>query len=150
MFGGLTALETEIVTVLLIVLAAFGTAVFHSVGGFAGGLLLAICLAPILGVKETVPVTAAAMIVSNMTRIWVFRHSVSWRVFGAVFGSAAPFIVLSAVIYISLPATVVALDGRSWTSGRSRTWRRQSRRPSKRMKLFRRVDPVSAARKPPG
>jgi uncharacterized membrane protein YfcA len=102
-------LETEIVTVPLIVLAAFGTAVFHSVGGFAGGLLLAICLAPILGVKETVPVTAAAMIVSNMTRIWVFRHSVSWRVFGAVFGSAAPFIVLSAVIYISLPAAVVAL-----------------------------------------
>lgn len=102
-------LESELLTVLLIVLAAFGTAVFHSVGGFAGGLLLAICLAPILGVKETVPVTATAMIISNMTRVWVFRHSVNWRVFAAVFGTAMPFIVLSAVIYISLSAPVVAL-----------------------------------------
>ena len=50
----------DALSMLLIVLAAFGTAVFHSIGGFAGGLLLAICLAPILGVKETVPVTAPA------------------------------------------------------------------------------------------
>ncbi len=102
-------MELDLVTVLLVIAAAFGTAVFHSVGGFAGGLLLAICLAPILGVKETVPVTATAMIVSNMTRVWVFRHSVNWKAFTAIFGAAVPFIVLSAVIYISLPVTVVAL-----------------------------------------
>lgn len=102
-------METEFVSIILIVLAAFGTAVFHSVGGFAGGLLLAICLAPILGVKETVPVTATAMIVSNMTRVWVFRHSVSWRAFAAVFGSAMPFMILSAIVYISLPVSIVAI-----------------------------------------
>lgn len=94
---------------LLIVLAAFGTAVFHSIGGFAGGLLLAICLAPILGVKETVPVTATAMIISNSNRIWAFRHSVDWRAFGSVFGAAIPFFVLSAVVYVTLPVPVVAL-----------------------------------------
>jgi len=102
-------LETELLTVLLIILAAFGTAVFHSVGGFAGGLLLAICLAPLVGVKETVPVTATAMIVSNMTRVWVFRHGVNWRVFAVVLGTALPFMILSAVIYISLPVSAVAL-----------------------------------------
>lgn len=102
-------MELELLTALLIVLAAFGTAVFHSVGGFAGGLLLAICLAPILGVKETVPVTATAITISNLTRVWVFRHSVQWRSFAAVFGTALPFIVLSAVIYISLPVRAVAL-----------------------------------------
>ena len=101
--------DLDLLTLLLVAAAAFGTAVFHSVGGFAGGLLLAICLAPILGVKETVPVTATAMIVSNVTRIWVFRQSIDWRAFAAVFGCAAPFIVVSAVIYISLPVTVVAL-----------------------------------------
>ena len=104
-----TFLQPEFLTILLIILAAFGTAVFHSVGGFAGGLLLAICLAPILGVKETVPVTAAAMIISNMTRVWVFRQSVNWRVFTVVLGTALPFMILSAVIYISLPVSVVAL-----------------------------------------
>lgn len=102
-------MELDTLAMLLIVLAAFGTALFHAVGGFAGGLLLAICLAPILGVKETVPVTATAMIISNSNRIWAFRHSVDWRAFGSIFGVAAPFIVLSAVVYISLPVPVVAL-----------------------------------------
>jgi len=82
---------------------------FHSTGGFAGALLLAICLAPILGVKETVPVTATAMIVCNITRVWVFRHSVNWTVFTMIFGAAVLFVMLSAVVYISLPVHVIAL-----------------------------------------
>lgn len=95
--------------IVLIAAIAFGTAVFHSVGGFAGGLLLAICLAPILGVKETVPVTATAMIVSNTARIWVFRRAVDWRAFLCIFSAAVPGIVAGAVIYIRLPVHFVAL-----------------------------------------
>lgn len=102
-------MELDLLSMTLIVLAAFGTAVFHSVGGFAGGLLLAICLAPILGVKETVPVTATAMIISHSNRVWAFRHAVDWQAFASVFGAAVPFIALSAIIYISLPVPVVAL-----------------------------------------
>jgi hypothetical protein len=94
---------------LLIAAIAFGTAVFHSVGGFAGALLLAICLAPIIGVKETVPVTAAAMIVSNSARIWVFRHAVNWRAFLCIFSAAAPGIVAGALLYVNLPVHYVAL-----------------------------------------
>ncbi len=102
-------MELDGLSMLLIVLAAFGTAVFHSVGGFAGGLLLAICLAPILGVKETVPVTATAMIISNSNRAWAFRHAVDWRIFAVVFGTALPCIVLSAIVYVRLPVPIVAL-----------------------------------------
>ncbi len=106
----MTTLETlEPIVYLLIAGIAFGTAVFHSVGGFAGGLLLAICLAPILGVKETVPVTAAAMIVSNSARVWVFRRSVNWRAFLCLFAAAAPGIVAGAVVYVTLPVHYVAL-----------------------------------------
>jgi len=103
------ALDLDALSMMLIVLAAFGTALFHAVGGFAGGLLLAICLAPLLGVKETVPVTATAMIISNSYRVWAFRHTVDWRVFRAVFLASVPFIILSAMIYIALPVSVVAL-----------------------------------------
>ncbi len=106
----MTALDTLGPGVYLLIAAiAFGTAVFHSVGGFAGGLLLAICLAPILGIKETVPVTAAAMIVSNSARAWVFRHSVNWRAFLYLFGAAVPGIVVGAVIFVNLPVHYVAL-----------------------------------------
>lgn len=103
------SLELDALSMLLIVLAAFGTAVFHSVGGFAGGLMLAICLAPILGVKETVPVTATAMMISNVNRVWAFRHAVDWRAFASVFVTATPFIVLSAVVYVKLPVPIVAI-----------------------------------------
>lgn len=100
--------ELGSLTVPLVIVIAFGTAVFHSVGGFAGGLLLTICLAPILGVKETVPVAAMAMIVSNVSRVWVFRRAIDWRPVAAIFGAALPGIVLGAVLYVRLPVAAVA------------------------------------------
>ncbi len=106
----MTVLETlEPGVYLLIAAIAFGTAVFHSIGGFAGGLLLAICLAPIVGVKETVPLTSMAMIVSNSARIWAFRNAVNWRAFLYLFGAAAPGVVAGAVFYVTLPVHHVAL-----------------------------------------
>ena len=102
-------MELDALAMVLIVLAAFGTALIHSVGGFAGGLMLAICLAPILGVKETVPVAATAMVISNINRVWAFRHTVDWRAFASVFGAATPFIALSAFVYIKLPVHIVAI-----------------------------------------
>ena len=50
---------------LYLVFAAFATAILHSVGGFAGALLMAVAVAPVLGVKETVPVVATAMMISQ-------------------------------------------------------------------------------------
>lgn len=102
-------MELDALSMVLIVLAAFGTALFHTIGGFAGGLMLAICLAPILGVKETVPVAATAMMISNINRVWAFRHSVDWRAFASVFGVATPFIALSAFVYIKLPVHIIAI-----------------------------------------
>jgi len=104
------ALESlEPLLLLLIAVIAFATAVFHSVGGFAGALILTIALAPILGVKETIPIVATAMIVSNTTRVWAFRNWINWRVVFAIFSCALPGIILGAILYIKLPVHYVAL-----------------------------------------
>lgn len=100
--------DLELTTVLLVAVIAYGTAVFHSVGGFAGGLLLTICLAPILGVKESVPVTATALVLSHCTRAWVFRRAIQWPIVATVFATALPGIVLGAVVYVKLPVHWVA------------------------------------------
>ena len=71
--------------------------------------MLAVMLAPLLGVKETVPVVATALIISNIARIWAFRKSVAIKEYLAVFLTGLPFIVLSAYVYVSLPVGVVAL-----------------------------------------
>jgi len=101
--------DIDFLFVFLVAVAAFSSAVFHSFSGFAGGLVLAVMLAPLLGVKETVPVVATALIISNVARIWAFRKSVAIKEYLAVFLAALPFIVLSAYIYVSLPVGVVAL-----------------------------------------
>ena len=71
--------------------------------------MLAVMLAPLLGIKETVPVVATALIISNIARIWAFRKSVAVKEYLAVFLTGLPFIVLSAYVYVSLPVGVVAL-----------------------------------------
>ena len=94
---------------LYLVAAAFGTAVLHSVGGFAGALLMAIALAPVLGVKETVPVTATAMMISHASRAWLFRKSVDWGAFRMLFIFGLPFIILGVLFYVELSDHAVAL-----------------------------------------
>ena len=101
--------EIDFLFAFLVGAAAFSSAVFHSFSGFAGGLVLAVMLAPLLGIKETVPVVATALIISNVARIWAFRKSVAIKHYLAVFLAALPFIVLSAYVYVSLPVGVVAL-----------------------------------------
>lgn len=97
------------ITLGIIMAAAFMTAVFHSVAGIAGGLLLSICLAPILGIKAVVPVVAVTMIVSNTTRIWVFRRAITGRVYGAIMVTALPGIVIGAMLYSALSVAAVAV-----------------------------------------
>ena len=89
--------------------AAFATAILHSVGGFAGALMLAIALAPVLGVKETVPVVATAMVVSHASRAWLFRNAVDWAAFRLLFVCAFPFIVAGVFLYVDLSEKAVAL-----------------------------------------
>ncbi|HBZ90807.1 MAG TPA: sulfite exporter TauE/SafE family protein, partial [Gammaproteobacteria bacterium] len=101
--------DIDFLFAFLVAAAAFSSAVFHSFSGFAGGLVLAVMLAPLLGIKETVPVVATALIISNVARIWAFRKSVAIKHYLAVFLAALPFIVLSAYVYVSLPVGVVAL-----------------------------------------
>ncbi len=96
-------------TLLYLGTAALATATLHSVGGFAGALMMAIAIAPAVGVKATVPIVATAMIVSHASRAWLFRNAVNWSVFRVVFLPALPFIVLGVIFYVELPEAAVAL-----------------------------------------
>lgn len=89
-------------------LAAILSATLHSVGGFAGALLLAIAIAPVLGVKETVPVVATAMMISHASRAWLFRNAVDWGAFRLIAIFGLPFIVLGVLFYVELSERAVA------------------------------------------
>ncbi len=90
-------------------IAALVTAALHSIGGFAGGLMLAIVAAPVIGIKATVPVIAIAMMVSHASRAWLFRNSVDWAAFGYLAAAAVPFILLGVFFYLNLDDRGVAV-----------------------------------------
>jgi len=92
----------------LIALAAFGTACFHAIGGFGGVLMLSICLAPILGVKTTIPVVAVAGMISNVTRATLFRQHINFDAAIPVLATAVPGIIAGAWLYSAMPTQVVA------------------------------------------
>ena len=90
-------------------LAALVTAVLHTVGGFAGALLMAIAIAPAIGVKLTVPLVAVAMIVSHGSRAWLLRNAVDWPAFRTIFLVALPFILAGVYLYVELSEAAVGL-----------------------------------------
>jgi len=102
-------LDYTSLAITYLVFAAFATAILHSVGGFAGALMLAIALAPVLGVKETVPVVATAMMISHASRAVLFRKSVDWGAFRMLFFFGLPFIIAGVLFYVELSERAVAL-----------------------------------------
>ena len=104
--SGLADLHTW--TILLLVVVGFITALIHSTSGVGGGFILAMVLAPIIGVKATIPVVAIAQTISHVGRVWAFRHTISREAFMAVTITAVPASMVSAAIYSHLPERVIA------------------------------------------
>ncbi|MEX2449405.1 MAG: sulfite exporter TauE/SafE family protein [Rhodospirillales bacterium] len=96
-------------TLGLIASLSFGLSIFHSFNGFAGGLLLAIFLAPVIGIKAIVPVMALGMFIDHIARTWIFRHGIEWRPVGAVMILGVPGIIAGATIYSFMDTSAIAL-----------------------------------------
>lgn len=115
-------------TMLIMALAAFGTAVFHSVSGLAGALFLVILLTPLLGLKIAVPIVAVAVFMSNLTRLWVFRKELLPEILKPLLLTAMPGMVIGAVGFVYMPARaisilfavflIVSIPGRRMVQGR--------------------------------
>lgn len=101
--------QLDTITLVLVALAAFSTALFHSVAGFAGALLLSVCLAPLVGIRAVVPLVAFAMIISNINRIFLFRDAIDWKAYRAIMITGLPGIVVGAVVYLYLPIKAIAI-----------------------------------------
>jgi uncharacterized membrane protein YfcA len=84
-----------------------GAALVGSVGGFGTGVILAVALAPLIGIKAVVPVLAVAGVIINSGRFWFYRASLDRRAFGIVLLSGLPFLVLGTWIYSVLDARTV-------------------------------------------
>jgi len=93
----------------LAIVAALGiiAAVVGGVGGFGTGIILTAALAPLIGVKQVIPVLAVAGAIINGGRFWFYRHSFDRRTLVLVLACALPFMVLGTWIYSVLDARAI-------------------------------------------
>jgi uncharacterized membrane protein YfcA len=111
MTGELTLLLAEIGAAHLALLAAvaFVAATVSGMSGVGGGLLLAIFIAPIVGVKAVVPTVGIAALIAHVVRVWVYRERIVWRPALVMLAGALPATIASARLYVALPADAIAV-----------------------------------------
>jgi uncharacterized membrane protein YfcA len=88
---------------------AFVAATVSGMSGVGGGLLLAIFIAPVVGVKAVVPTVGIATLIAHVVRVWVYRETIVWRPALVMLAGAVPATVASARLYVALPADVIAV-----------------------------------------
>ena len=111
MIGEAALLLAEIGAPHLALLAgvAFVAATVSGMSGVGGGLLLAIFIAPVVGVKAVVPTVGVATLIAHVVRVWVYRERIVWRPALVMLIGAVPATIASARLYVALPADVIAV-----------------------------------------
>lgn len=92
----------------LIAAVAFVAATVSGMSGVGGGLLVAIFVTPIVGVKAIVPTIGVAMLIAHIARVWVYRHAIVWRPALVMLLGAIPAVIASARLYVALPPDAIA------------------------------------------
>jgi uncharacterized membrane protein YfcA len=82
-------------------------AVIGGIGGFGTGIILTAGLAPLIGIKNVIPVMTVAGAIINCGRFWFYRASLDRGKLGLVLACALPFLVAGVWIYSELDARAI-------------------------------------------
>ncbi len=96
-------------TFLVILIAGLVTSAIHGASGVAGGFLMAVVLAPLIGVRPVLPVLSVALLVSHSARALLNIGDFNRKAFTAVAVSSVPAIVLAALAYGRLSTSAIAV-----------------------------------------
>jgi len=93
----------------LAIVAALGIigAVVGGIGGFGTGIILTAGLAPLIGIKNVIPVMTVAGAIINCGRFWFYRAHLDRAKLGLVLACALPFLVVGVWIYSELDARAI-------------------------------------------
>lgn len=111
MIADLIAALSDIGAVQLAVIAVltFIGSVAAGLSGMGGGILIAIAITPVIGVKALVPTLAVTMWINHLARVWVFRQDVRWSPVATVLATAVPTTIAGSMVYVSMPPRAIAI-----------------------------------------
>lgn len=101
--------EIDVVQMAIIGVLTFAGSVAAGLSGMGGGILIAIAITPVIGVKALIPTIAVTMMINHVARVWVFRHGVKWPPAMAVLVTALPTTIMGSMLYVSMPPRAIAI-----------------------------------------
>ncbi len=96
--------EVSLLSFIMIGVVALLASIMGGIGGGGLGLMIVPLLVPIVGIKAVVPLMAVSGLLSNATRMFVFRHHMEMGMSMAFLLPAIPGAILGASIYSMLSA----------------------------------------------
>ena len=100
--------ELSLVTWFAILGFAFLSGFVHGATGMAGGILMTTMLSHVIGIKDSVIVMTAALVISHSSRVVIYRQHTDWQLVKKVLFFGWPAIVLGAIIFSYLNDKVIA------------------------------------------
>jgi uncharacterized membrane protein YfcA len=104
LLAGINGMQLATIAVL-----TFAGSVAAGLSGMGGGILIAIAITPVIGVKALIPTIAVTMTINHVARVWVFRQGVRWPPATAVLATALPATVAGSMVYVSMPPRAIAI-----------------------------------------
>ena len=72
-------------------------------GGFGGAFVLVIALTPVVGAKAVVPIVSVFALFSNISRLYIYRATVNWRLAMQFTLASLPGVAIGANILAVIP-----------------------------------------------
>lgn len=95
----MTIFDLSVWQLALIAITALGAQIIGGLAGYGTGLLMPLVLVPLLGAEAIVPVISLSAILTNITRVAVFRESLDVRKALLISAFALPTTMLGAYFY---------------------------------------------------
>lgn len=95
--------------ILLIAGTAFLAQVAGGIAGYGTGLLMPLVLVPLIGAEAIVPVISLSALITNPTRIIIYRHQLDWAKALVITAFAIPTSMAGARFYTSLSSRGAAV-----------------------------------------
>lgn len=105
----MTILDLTLGQLVLIAVTAFGAQTIGGLAGYGTGLLMPLVLVPLLGADAIVPVISLSAILTNITRVAIFRDSVDVRKAALITAFALPTTMIGAWFYTLLSSRGAAI-----------------------------------------
>lgn len=100
--------DLSLPVLFVIAFAALVTSSIHGATGVAGGFLMTVVLALIIGVKPVIPIMSVALLISHSSRAILNFGDFNKTAFFAVIVPAVPCIILAAFLYGRMSSSLIA------------------------------------------